>query len=66
MEKFDDNRIRLKRPAGGRSVDATLNIDPYRSQVGTSDTKIVLICVGVALGISAVVLMAIGLARSLK
>src|SRR4051794_14114184 len=36
VEKFDDKRIRLKRPASVNSVeqDFSSNYDPYRTQVG--------------------------------
>jgi hypothetical protein len=47
VEKFDDNRLRLKRPASARQTDASLNFDPYRTQVGPSNTKMVLFIVGV-------------------
>jgi hypothetical protein len=50
VEKFDDNRIRLKRPASARQGDAILNFDPYRTQVGLSDTKMVLVILGIVFG----------------
>lgn len=34
IEKFDDSRVRLKRPASARATDATLGFDPYRTWVG--------------------------------
>lgn len=34
MEKFDDSRLRLKRPASARELDGKLDIDPYRTHVG--------------------------------
>ena len=37
VEKFDDKRIRLKRPASARAADAGLGIDPYRTWVGISE-----------------------------
>jgi hypothetical protein len=57
VEKFDDGRIRLKRPAGVQRADAPLNFDPYRTQVGTSSTTIVLVVVGVVLGVAFVALL---------
>jgi hypothetical protein len=36
VEKFDDTRVRLKRPARARANDATLGFDPYRTWVGMS------------------------------
>lgn len=34
VEKFDDSRLRLKRPASRKQNDANLAIDPYRSVYG--------------------------------
>jgi hypothetical protein len=59
VEKFDDNRIRLKRPAKARTGDATLGFDAYRTWVGTSQSRLVLyILVGIfgSLGIIAAVI----------
>jgi hypothetical protein len=33
VEKFDNNRVRLKRPTTARNGDATLDFDPYRTWV---------------------------------
>jgi hypothetical protein len=49
LEKFDNSRVRLKRPARARELDGKLNIDPYRTHVGMSDVHIALIIVGFAL-----------------
>jgi hypothetical protein len=35
LEKFDDTRIRLKRPTTRRASDANAPFDPYRTWVGT-------------------------------
>ena len=51
VEKFDDNRLRLKRPASARRGDAALNFDPYRTQVGLSDTRMILLILGIVFGI---------------
>ena len=51
VEKFDDNRLRLKRPASARRGDATLDFDPYRTQVGLSDTRMVFLILGIVLGV---------------
>ena len=51
VEKFDDNRLRLKRPASARRGDAALNFDPYRTQVGLSDTRMVLVIIGTVFGV---------------
>jgi hypothetical protein len=50
VEKFDDSRVRLKRPATARQNDDTLPFDPYRTTVGLTETKLVLLAVGGALG----------------
>jgi hypothetical protein len=56
VEKFDNNRIRLKRPARARDLDGKLDFDPYRTQVGPSQEKIALV---IALAIMAIVFGAI-------
>ncbi len=49
LEKFDDHRLRLKRPVEARQRDATLpeGIDPYRTQYGTLDNQTALVIVAV-------------------
>jgi hypothetical protein len=44
MEKFDDERVRFRRPVSARNNDATLprGYDPYRTQVGISEGALVL------------------------
>jgi hypothetical protein len=51
LEKFDDNRIRFKRPRSARTRDALLppGIDPYRTQYGISSTRIALLVVALML-----------------
>jgi hypothetical protein len=51
VEKFDDNRVRLKRPASARRADAALDFDPYRTQVGLSDARMILVILGIVLGV---------------
>jgi hypothetical protein len=46
VEKFDDTRIRLKRPAAASKNDDGLAFDPYRTTVGLTETKLVLLSVG--------------------
>ena len=45
VEKFDDSRVRLKRPTGTKVVEDDLadGYDPYRTTVGPSGGMIVLI-----------------------
>ena len=52
VEKFDDQRIRLKRPAGTKAIqgDFADGYDPYRTTVGMSQGFLVLAILG-ALGI---------------
>ena len=57
VEKFDDQRIRLKRPAGGKVVqgDFAEGYDPYRTTVNTSpQVAFVLLGVGVAVALAIV------------
>ena len=41
LEKFDDNRVRFKRPRSARARDAFLpnDVDPYRTQYGVYNTQ---------------------------
>jgi hypothetical protein len=45
VEKFDNQRLRFKRPISARAGDAGLEFDPYRSQVGASSGAIVAVVV---------------------
>jgi hypothetical protein len=49
VEKFDDGRVRLKRPASARANDAKLGFDPYRTWVGISQARFVLLIVAATL-----------------
>lgn len=53
VEKFDNNRIRLKRSAGTKVIegDFTDGYDPYRTQIGASDGKMVAVILGVVFGL---------------
>ena len=46
LEKFDDSRVRLKRPASARERDAALGFDPYRTWVGTNQLVAGLVVAG--------------------
>lgn len=50
VEKFDDSRLRLKRPASSRQLDGKLDVDPYRTTIGIGEGAQVAIVVGVILG----------------
>lgn len=47
VEKFDDNRVRFKRRTEHRSRDGMQGIDAYRTTFGLSDTRLVLIVLGI-------------------
>ena len=63
VEKFDDSRVRFKRPRSAREQDPFLpeGVDPYRTQYGSSGIFIAALVVGlvlaVALGLVIVVLL---------
>jgi hypothetical protein len=54
IEKFDSQRVRLKRPAAARSGDSALGFDPYRTTVGISEGRLTLIIIGCALAAAAI------------
>jgi hypothetical protein len=62
VEKFDDMRVRLKRPARARANDAALDFDPYRTWVGISQARYTGIVLGVTFGIVAVIALVTALA----
>ena len=65
VEKFDNNRLRLKRPAAAQRNDTTLGFDPYRTYYGRTENEQALIIVGCVLGISlCVILIAVLIANS--
>ncbi len=57
VEKFDNSRIRLKRPAAARQDDAPGTIDPYRSNVGLTEGKLAALIAGGILGGVAVAIL---------
>ncbi len=56
LEKFDNSRIRFKRPLSARSNDYRLpqGVDPYRTQYGMSPWLFVVILTGAIVGASLV------------
>lgn len=56
VEKFDDGRLRLKRPVAARRNDATLprGYNPYQTRYGISEG-------GLAIWVTLAILLAIGL-----
>jgi hypothetical protein len=51
VEKFDNGRVRLKRPASARRNDANLTIDAYRTSVGVSDSALAITILAVIFGV---------------
>lgn len=56
VEKFDDNRVRLRRPVAARSNDHLLDFDPYRTWIGVYDTGLVVRALVVSAIVGTVVL----------
>jgi hypothetical protein len=63
VEKFDNYRVRLKRPASAREADGQLDFDPYRTFVGVSQGRYILIIVLLSLGVPLIVALIIILSR---
>jgi len=63
VEKFDDQRVRLRRPVAARSNDHLLDFDPYRTWIGVSDAGLVVRGLVVSALIGAVVLVIFLLVR---
>ena len=63
VEKFDNARIRLKRAAVAKDSDGQLDFDPYRTYVGISQGRYVLIIILVSLGVPLLVALAVFLLR---
>ena len=58
VEKFDDARLRFKRPASAKQNDSALSFDPYRTVHGISQGVLAaLIIGGVLLVIAAIVVV---------
>jgi hypothetical protein len=63
LEKFDDSRVRFKRPVAARGQDALMpaDIDPYRTTYGISEGVLVLIIIGAVIGFMVLIAGAIAL-----
>ncbi len=59
VEKFDDQRIRLKRPAGAKQPQGEFadGYDPYRTTVGISQNFIVLVALGAAASLGLIMVL---------
>jgi hypothetical protein len=53
LEKFDNSRVRVKRPVAARSGDASLGFDPYRTWVGITDNQLALTIILTIFGVLA-------------
>ena len=62
VEKFDNNRVRLKRPSAARRHDSTLSFDPYRTSIGMTENQLALVIVSIVLGTIALVALVVFLA----
>ena len=62
IEKFDNSRLRLKRPAAARRGDAGLQLDPYRTFVGMTEHQVGMMIGAIILGTILVVLLVVFLA----
>jgi hypothetical protein len=59
VEKFDNSRVRLKRPATAKDADGQLDFDPYRTFVGISQGKYIWIIILISLGIPLLIALVI-------
>jgi hypothetical protein len=57
VEKFDDSRIRLKRPATARRNDVALGFDPYRAYYGRSEAQHNMVILTVVLAVTGAILL---------
>ena len=63
IEKFDNQRLRFKRPASARAGDAALRFDPYRTSYGMSEGKLALIILSIVFGALALLMLIIFIAK---
>jgi hypothetical protein len=59
VEKFDNCRIRLKRPSKARERDGKLDFDPYRTHTGGQQVLIVVLLAAGALALLAIIGLAL-------
>jgi hypothetical protein len=59
VEKFDNGRIRLKRPGSARSADGALGFDPYRSNFGMPEGRFAATLIALILGGTLLVMMVV-------
>ncbi|HET6203533.1 MAG TPA: hypothetical protein VFI25_12105 [Planctomycetota bacterium] len=63
VEKFDNGRIRVKRPAAARASDTGFSFDPYRTTVGISEGRLAFYIVA---GVISVILLVVGIVAAVK
>jgi hypothetical protein len=51
VEKFDNGRVRLKRPVSAKKNDGALDFDPYRTTYGISESRLVLLIIAMIVGL---------------
>jgi hypothetical protein len=64
VEKFDNQRIRLKRPHGAKASDQQLSFDPYRTTIGMSEGRLALVILSIVFISLAVLIGIIALLKS--
>ena len=66
LEKFDDNRLRFKRPVSARRNDYSLSpgIDPYRSKYGIGEMGLVFLIFGVMAAVGGLIALLVFLFSS--
>ena len=62
VEKFDNQRLRFKRPASARAGDAALGFDPYRTTYGIGQHVLALTIMAAAFGFMGLVILIIFIA----
>lgn len=63
IEKFDNQRLRFKRPTSARADDAALGFDPYRTSYGMGNGKLALIILSIVFGSLALLMLIIFIAK---
>jgi hypothetical protein len=59
VEKFDNGRLRLKRPSSARARDNAVPFDPYRAYIGYTENQYVFVVLAWVFGIMAAIGLAI-------
>lgn len=61
VEKFDDSRLRLKRPASARERDGKLGLDAYRTYVGPSPNVMAVMIIAAVCGLMLLMVLTVAL-----